>query len=89
MKFNKMGNSGLLLSEIALGTMIFGEKDSRGSDKKTAINIIHHYLDQGGNHIDTANVYAEGRSEEIVGKALNLIFYRVLKTVSAVSRLTM
>ncbi len=67
---NKMGNSGLLLSVIALGTMKFGDTHNRGTDKKTAINLIHHYLDQGGNHIDTANVYAEGRSEEIVGKAL-------------------
>lgn len=70
MEYNRMGNSGLLLSEIALGTMIFGEESSRGTDQKSATNIIHHYLDQGGNHIDTANVYVKGRSEEIVGQAL-------------------
>jgi aryl-alcohol dehydrogenase-like predicted oxidoreductase len=70
MKYNKLGNSGLLVSEIALGTMIFGEKTIRGTDQKTAIKIIHQFLDQGGNHIDTANVYVAGRSEEIVGKAL-------------------
>jgi len=70
MKYNKMGNSGLLVSEIALGTMIFGEENIRGTDQKTATKIIHQYLDQGGNHIDTANVYVEGRSEEIVGQAL-------------------
>lgn len=70
MKYNQMGNSGLLVSEIALGTMIFGEDNERGTDKKTAINLIHRYLDQGGNHIDTANVYAKGQSEEIVGEAL-------------------
>lgn len=70
MNYNQMGNSGLLISEIALGTMIFGEDTSRGSDQKTAVNLIHQYLDRGGNHLDTANVYANGRSEEIVGKAL-------------------
>lgn len=32
--------------------------------------IIHRFLDAGGNHIDTANVYADGRSEEIVGRAI-------------------
>lgn len=70
MKYNTLGNSGLAVSELALGTMIFGEEGQRGTDKSTAIDIIHHYLDQGGNHIDTANVYAGGRSEEIVGRAL-------------------
>ena len=70
MKYNKLGNSGLLVSEIGLGTMIFGEKNERSTEKKTAIKMIHQYLDRGGNHIDTANVYAEGRSEEIVGEAL-------------------
>lgn len=70
MKYNQMGQSGLLVSEIALGTMIYGEKTSRGADQKTAISIIHKFLELGGNHIDTANVYAEGRSEEIVGLAL-------------------
>ena len=70
MKYKKLGNSGLLVSEIGLGTMIFGEENERSTEKKTAIKMIHQYLDQGGNHIDTANVYAEGRSEEIVGEAL-------------------
>lgn len=50
--------------------MIFGEKSGRSTSEKDAIEIINHYLDLGGNHIDTANVYAEGRSEEIIGKTL-------------------
>ena len=70
MKYNQLGSSGILVSEIGLGTMVFGEENERSTDKKTAIKMIHHYIDQGGNHIDTANVYAEGRSEEIVGEAL-------------------
>jgi aryl-alcohol dehydrogenase-like predicted oxidoreductase len=59
-----LGNSGLLASELCLGTMVFGESSSRGTDPKTSEAIIHRYLDAGGNHIDTANVYADGRSAE-------------------------
>lgn len=70
MNYHTLGGSGLLVSELALGTMIFGESGERGTDESTAVDMIHHYLDQGGNHIDTANVYAGGRSEEIVGRAL-------------------
>jgi aryl-alcohol dehydrogenase-like predicted oxidoreductase len=50
--------------------MVFGEDSSRGADQKTAEQIIHKFLDAGGNHIDTADVYADGRSEEIVGAAI-------------------
>jgi aryl-alcohol dehydrogenase-like predicted oxidoreductase len=50
--------------------MIFGEESSRGTDARTAERIIHMFLDAGGNHIDTADVYAGGRSEEIVGTAI-------------------
>ncbi|MBT3187548.1 MAG: aldo/keto reductase [Anaerolineae bacterium] len=70
MKYRRLGNSGLLVSNLALGTMIFGEKKERSTSAEDATRIIHRYLDVGGNHIDTANVYAGGRSEEIVGAAL-------------------
>jgi len=70
MKHNPLGKSGLLVSELCLGTMVFGEDGSRGTDQKTAEKIIYKFLDAGGNHIDTANVYANGRSEEIVGGAI-------------------
>lgn len=70
MKYRQLGKSGVLVSDLCLGTMIFGEESSRGTSKKEAVKIIHRYLDAGGNHIDTANVYAGGRSEEIVGEAL-------------------
>ena len=70
MKYRDLGNSGLLVSTIALGTMVFGEDNTRGTSPSEAEKIIHRYIDAGGNHIDTANVYAKGRSEEIVGKAL-------------------
>ena len=70
MKYKPLGNSGLMVSELCLGTMVFGEENTRGTDRKTAEQIIHKYLDRGGNHIDTADVYAGGRSEEIVGAAI-------------------
>jgi aryl-alcohol dehydrogenase-like predicted oxidoreductase len=70
MQYNPLGKSGLLVSELCLGAMVFGEDNTRGTDQKTAESIIHKYLDNGGNHIDTANVYADGRSEQIVGAAI-------------------
>jgi aryl-alcohol dehydrogenase-like predicted oxidoreductase len=68
--YRPLGKSGLLVSNLCLGTMVFGEESSRGTDEKSAVQIIHRFLDAGGNHIDTANVYASGRSEEIVGVAI-------------------
>jgi aryl-alcohol dehydrogenase-like predicted oxidoreductase len=50
--------------------MVFGEEGDRGTSTEESIRMIGRYLDAGGNHIDTANVYAGGRSEEIVGKAI-------------------
>ena len=70
MNYRKLGKSGLLVSELALGTMIFGEDSERSTPADEAKEIIHRYLDAGGNHIDTANVYAGGRSEKIVGEAI-------------------
>jgi aryl-alcohol dehydrogenase-like predicted oxidoreductase len=59
-----------MVSELCLGTMVFGEEGTRGTDEAIATRMIHQFLDAGGNHIDTANVYANGRSEEIVGQAI-------------------
>lgn len=70
MKFNRLGNSGLLVTDLSLGTMVFGEGKDRSTPEDEAERIIHRYLDAGGNHIDTADGYAGGRSEEIVGKAI-------------------
>jgi len=70
MRYCLLGRSGLLVSELALGTMVFGEESQRSTTPEEAEKIIHRFLDAGGNHIDTANVYAGGRSEEIVGKAI-------------------
>lgn len=70
MKFKQLGKSGLLVSDLCLGTMIFGEDSPRGTSAAEAERIIQRYLEAGGNHLDTADVYAGGRSEEIVGQAL-------------------
>jgi aryl-alcohol dehydrogenase-like predicted oxidoreductase len=70
MKFNRLGNSGLLVSDLALGTMIFGEASDRATPPDVSERMILRYIDAGGNHIDTADVYANGKSEEILGSAL-------------------
>ena len=70
MEHRPLGKSGLLVSVLCLGTMVFGEENPRGTDQTSATHIIQKFLDAGGNHIDTANVYAGGRSEEIVGAAI-------------------
>lgn len=66
MKYRKLGKTGLMVSEICLGTMNFGNQ----VDETEAIKIIKSATITGINFFDTADVYAEGRSEEIVGKAL-------------------
>jgi aryl-alcohol dehydrogenase-like predicted oxidoreductase len=66
MHFKKLGNTGLKVSQICLGTMNFGNQVSESE----AINIIDNALGAGVNFIDTADVYAENKSEEIVGRAL-------------------
>lgn len=69
MKYRFLGNSGLLVSRITLGTMTFGAA-SWGCDEKEAHAIMKKYLDAGGNHLDCADVYAGGRSEEMIGSFL-------------------
>ncbi|RXZ81877.1 aldo/keto reductase [Paenibacillaceae bacterium] len=61
-----LGRSGLAVSELCLGTMTFGNTTS----EQDSIEMIHRFLDKGGNFLDTANVYVAGKSEEIVGKAI-------------------
>jgi len=70
MEMRQLGHSGLIVSELCLGTMIFGESRDRSTPPDVAREIIARYLDAGGNFIDTADVYAGGRSEEIIGEAL-------------------
>src|SRR6266496_1901391 len=68
MKFKLLGNSGLRVSEMALGAMTFGSDWGWGADDKESRRIFDTYVDRGGNFIDTANQYTEGTSERLVGE---------------------
>ncbi|MFZ0546640.1 MAG: aldo/keto reductase [Candidatus Promineifilaceae bacterium] len=70
MNYNRVGNSGLYVSELSLGAMIFGEESNRSTPEEDAVRMVHQFIGRGGTHIDTANTYANGRSEEILGRAL-------------------
>jgi len=67
-EYRSLGRTGIQVSPLCLGTMMFGAWGN--PDHDASIAIIHHALDAGINFIDTADVYARGESEEIVGKAL-------------------
>ncbi|MGP0014884.1 aldo/keto reductase [Pseudomonas sp.] len=66
MSYRTLGHSGLQVSTLTLGSMMFGEQ----TDTETSLRIIDKAWDQGINFIDTADVYTGGRSEEIVGEAI-------------------
>lgn len=66
MEYRRLGKSGLKVSEICLGTMTFGH----GADETESERMVHLAWDAGVNFFDTANSYAEGESEIILGKAL-------------------
>lgn len=74
MKYNLLGNTGLKVSELCLGTMTFGGKGfwtAIGTLGQQAVDeIVRRSVDAGINFIDTANVYSEGLSEEMTGKAI-------------------
>jgi len=74
MKYNFLGNTGLKVSELCLGTMTFGGKGywtTIGELQQHSVDdIIKRSIDAGINFIDTANVYSEGQSEELTGKAI-------------------
>ena len=65
-----LGRSGLRVSPLCLGTMTFGTEWGWGSDEDGARAIFDRYLEAGGNFIDTANAYTNGKSEEMVGRFL-------------------
>ena len=68
MEYRTLGRTGIKVSPLCLGAMMFGQWGN--TDHQDSIRIIHRALDAGINFIDTADVYAAGESEEIVGKAL-------------------
>ncbi len=68
MQYRTLGRTGVQVSELCLGAMMFGAWGN--PDHDDSIRIIHRALDAGVNFVDTADVYSAGESEEIVGKAL-------------------
>jgi len=75
MEYRRLGNSGLKVSTLCLGTMTFGEADENSfmhkvsSDEATSFSIMNRALDAGVNFFDTANVYGQnGLSERVIGK---------------------
>jgi aryl-alcohol dehydrogenase-like predicted oxidoreductase len=68
MELRTLGRTGVKVSPLCLGAMMFGEWGNPDHDE--SIRIIHAALDAGVNFVDTADVYSRGESEEIVGKAL-------------------
>jgi aryl-alcohol dehydrogenase-like predicted oxidoreductase len=74
MKYNQLGQTGILVSELCLGTMTFGGKgywEAIGQVPQDEVNqIVKTSLDNGINFIDTANAYSEGLSEKMLGEAL-------------------
>jgi aryl-alcohol dehydrogenase-like predicted oxidoreductase len=68
MELRPLGRTGVSVSKLCLGAMMFGAWGN--PDHDDSIRIIHRALDAGINFIDTADIYSQGESEEIVGKAL-------------------
>ncbi len=78
MRYNRLGNSGLIVSELCLGAMTFGTKPGRfgtigGLDQEASTALVKQAFDAGVNFIDTANVYTVGQSEEFVGGAIKAL----------------
>src|SRR5208282_3984597 len=71
MKFRKLGNTGLIVSEVALGSMQFGGKMNMGNlSQDDTTRMVKQALDRGINFIDTADVYSLGEAETFLGHAL-------------------
>ena len=62
MRYRLLGNSGLRVSEAALGTMTFGDDWGWGAAKDEARKVYDAFREAGGNFIDTANMYTNGRA---------------------------
>jgi aryl-alcohol dehydrogenase-like predicted oxidoreductase len=68
MDCHQLGNTGLKVSRLALGTMTFGEDRGWGTDQAKSRQIFEAYLEYGGNFVDTGDFYANMRSEMLLGK---------------------
>jgi len=66
--YKTLGNSGLRVSPLCLGTMTFGEQWGWGSSAEESKKVLDRYLELGGNFLDTANIYTKGYSEHFIGE---------------------
>src|SRR5271156_6462281 len=71
MRYRLLGDSGLRVSEICLGTMTFGEDWGWGAAKDESRKMYDAYREAGGNFIDTANIYTNGTSESLLGEFMS------------------
>ena len=88
MRTNRLGNTGLMVSELCLGAMTFGTQPGRfgavaGLDQDASTALVKQAFDGGINFIDTADVYTSGQSEEFVGGALKALGTRRSEVVIA------
>jgi aryl-alcohol dehydrogenase-like predicted oxidoreductase len=65
-EYRRLGDTGLMVSELCLGCMTFG----READEEASRGLVARFLEAGGNFVDTADVYTKGLSEEITGRAI-------------------
>ncbi|MCW5934461.1 MAG: aldo/keto reductase [Fimbriimonadia bacterium] len=79
MKYNRLGKTGIKVSELCFGCMTLGDE----ADEAESIRLVNRCLEAGINFFDTANVYAEGRSEVITGKALKSVRHEVVIATKA------
>jgi aryl-alcohol dehydrogenase-like predicted oxidoreductase len=70
MKYRSLGRTGLIVSEVCLGTMQFGKNKVGNLDQAAATGMVKFAIDRGINFIDTADVYSGGESETLLGNAL-------------------
>jgi aryl-alcohol dehydrogenase-like predicted oxidoreductase len=70
MRYRLLGRSGLRVSELALGTMTFGDDWGWGADAATSRRIFERFAEADGNFVDTANNYTDGTSEKLVGELI-------------------
>jgi aryl-alcohol dehydrogenase-like predicted oxidoreductase len=82
-KYITLGQSGLRVSPLCLGTMTFGNEWGWGSSEDESHKILNHFFDKGGNFLDTANVYTKGHSEDIIGNFLHKNNFRRDRAVIA------
>src|SRR5208283_158176 len=71
MEYVRLGNTGLKVSKLCLGCMSFGNESNWSVDGEDAKRVLKRAWDLGINFFDTANVYSNGRSEEVLGDFLS------------------